>query len=199
MMASINPLGERSRGNRWWRTVVAFTAGCLLGGWALGAVSGALGVLVAAATGEPTGAVVVIVAATLTLTAGVVELAAWPLPTRHRQVDEAWLGRYRGWVYGTGFGVQLGAGLATTVTTAAVYAMVALAVLLGATGQPEWAQAAGTAFGLARAGPVLAGRAMRDPASVRRRAARAAGAATPSRLATGSSLCALAVWAVVSR
>ena len=195
MMASINPLGERARGNRWWRTATAFTAGCLLGGWALGAVAGAAGRLVALATADPTGAAVT-VAGGLALTAGLAELAAWPVPTVHRQVDEAWLARYRGWVYGAGFGLQLGSGLATTVTTGAVYAMVGVAGLLGATGRPSWAQVVGAVFGLVRSGPVLAGGTLSDPDRVRRRGARAASAATASRLATGSSLCVLAAWAV---
>ena len=198
MMASINPLGERARSNRWWLTVAAFTAGCILGGWALGVAAGAAGLLVALATAEPEGAAVAVTGA-LALTAGLAELAAWPVPTFPRQVDEAWLGRYRGWVYGAGYGVQLGAGLATTVTTAAVYAMAGVAVLLGATGRPEWAQAFGAVFGLARAVPLLASARLRDPTGIRRRAARTASAATASRLAAGSSLCALAAWAAVAR
>ena len=53
------------------------------------------------------------------------------LPGPRRQVDERWLHRYRGWVYGAGFGVQLGLGVATVVTTSAVYVMLAAAVLTG--------------------------------------------------------------------
>ena len=44
------------------------------------------------------------------------------LPTTRRQVNEDWMGRYRGWVYGVAFGAQLGTGVATIVTSAAVYA-----------------------------------------------------------------------------
>ena len=33
----------------------------------------------------------------------------------------SWLGRYRSWVYGLGFGVQLGAGVTTVVVSSAVY------------------------------------------------------------------------------
>ncbi len=43
------------------------------------------------------------------------------VPTHLRQVDERWLHRYRGWVYGLGFGAQLGVAVATVVTTSAVY------------------------------------------------------------------------------
>ena len=37
-----------------------------------------------------------------------------------RQVNEAWLSKYRPWVYGGGFGWQIGAGVTTYVMTAAV-------------------------------------------------------------------------------
>ena len=58
-------------------------------------------------------------------------VAGLRLPTWRRQVDEAWLGRYRGWVYGAGFGVQLGLGVVTIVTSATVYATVLLCALSG--------------------------------------------------------------------
>jgi hypothetical protein len=195
MMASINPLGERARGNRWGRTAGAFTAAAVLGGWALGAAAGLLGSAIAAAT-APVDRAAVLVAA-LVLAAGVAELARWPVPSRRRQVDEAWLGRYRGWVYGGGFGVQLGAGLVTTVTTTAVYALAGVTVVLGAAGQPGWAHAMGALFGLARAVPVLTSARLDDPARLRRRAARLERAAGASRLATGTSLCALGALALV--
>lgn len=193
MMASINPLGERARGNRWWRTAWAFSAGCVLGGWALGAAAGAIGTVLAALAPPPTN-VLLLIATALVLSAGMAELGDWPVPSVRRQVDELWIGRYRGWVYGAGFGVQLGAGLATTVTSAAVYATVGLASVLGAAGEPAWAQATGGVFGLARAVPVLGGWALHDAASLRRRVARAAAAATGCRLASGCCLCGLAAW-----
>jgi hypothetical protein len=197
MMASINPLGERARGNRWRHTATAFTAGCLLGGWALGASAAAVGLLVAAASRPPATAVAAGAAMGIAFAAGVVELAGWRVPTLHRQVDEAWLGRYRGWVYGSGFGAQLGAGLATTVTTAAVYAVVAMLVLLGATGRLAEAQAVGAVFGLCRAVPVLGARRLHDPESLRRRARQVAAGATAGRLASGASLCSLALLVAV--
>ena len=198
MMASITPLGERGRNNRWWRTASALTAGCVAGGWTLGLASGALGRAVAAVTtseGTLADGPAAVLAAGALVAAGAVELGGWRLPTVRRQVDEDWLPRYRGWVYGAGFGVQLGVGLATTVTTAAVYALVALAALAGATGAVAAAQAAGAVFGLARALPVLAGARMHDPDRLRRRLRRVAAAATYSRMATGSSLCVLGIGA----
>lgn len=130
----------------------------------------------------------------MVLVAGVAELARWPVPTVGRQVSDEWQARYRGWVYGSGFGLQLGIGVATTVTTPVVYGAVALLVLLGATGELGAAQLGGAAFGLARAGPVLAGGRLHDAEGVRRRVSRVAAAAGASRLAAGSSLCVLALW-----
>ena len=37
------------------------------------------------------------------------------LPLVRRQVDDAWLARYRSWVYGGGFGWQIGVGVATYI------------------------------------------------------------------------------------
>ena len=70
------------------------------------------------------------------LAAAAVAAAGWELthravPSWHRQVNEDWLADFRGWVYGAGFGVQLGTGVVTIVTTAAVY-LVWLTALLGA-------------------------------------------------------------------
>jgi hypothetical protein len=53
------------------------------------------------------------------------------VPGPRRQVDERWLDRYRGWVYGLGYGAQLGTGLVTVVVSSAVY-VVPLAALLSA-------------------------------------------------------------------
>ena len=73
-------------------------------------------------------------------------------PSWRRQVDETWLQRYRGWVVGGGFGIQLGFGVVTIVSSASVYAALALAVLTGS----FWgAVAVGTTFGLVRALPLL--------------------------------------------
>lgn len=196
MMATINPLGERGRGNVFWRTGASFVAGCVVGGWVLGALGGASGFLLSPAVPGSTTAFVLLAAA-FVLIAGLAELAAWGVPTVHRQVDERWVGRYRGWVYGAGFGVQLGSGLTTTVTTAAVYATVGLAFILGAAGQPEWAQLTGIVFGVARAAPVMGAWTLRDPESVRRRAARAANVTGTVRVTTGFCLTVLALSAAV--
>jgi hypothetical protein len=66
------------------------------------------------------------------------------LPRHGRQVDRLWLDHYRSWVYGTGFGWQIGVGLATYIVTTAVYLTVLIAVL---TGSPSQALAIGLVFG----------------------------------------------------
>ena len=43
MLTSITPLGERSRGNRWWLTTAALVLGCVLAGAGAGALAGGLG------------------------------------------------------------------------------------------------------------------------------------------------------------
>ena len=50
-------------------------------------------------------------------------------PFFKRQVNEYWLGRYRAWVYGSGFGWQIGAGVTTYIMTAAVFVTVAFGAL----------------------------------------------------------------------
>jgi hypothetical protein len=48
MLASITPLGERSRGFVWWHTATAFTIGAVGAGLAGGSVLGLLGSVVGA-------------------------------------------------------------------------------------------------------------------------------------------------------
>jgi len=76
--------------------------------------------------------------------------------------DVDWEGN-RGWVYGTGFGFQLGLGVATIVTTATVYVALALAVVSGSL---LGGVVVGATFGVVRALPLLAVRAVHDPASI---------------------------------
>jgi MFS family permease len=173
MLASIHPLGERARRNRWSLTVSAYLAGSALGGLLAGAVAagagGALGAGLGPSRSSP-GLATVAVAAGVGAAAAA---AAWDLAVRRalpprRQVNEDWLGRYRGWVYGAGFGVQLGAGLTTIVTTATVPLTFLLAFLAGLLGTPVAGGAAGLLFGLTRATPALLLRRVGDPAGLRR-------------------------------
>jgi hypothetical protein len=146
MLSSIHPLGERARSNRWWLTVTAFTVGSLTAGGILGASSALLGSLVPA---SPSALWVALVIAT----AGLADLAGVRVPWLHRQVNERWIGTFRGWVYGISFGAQLGAGLSTYVVTWAVPAMV---ITIGLIGDPIVGLIAGVLFGAGRAVPLLA-------------------------------------------
>lgn len=150
MLASITPLGERGRRMRWGRTTAAYVVGSGLGGAVVGALFGGLGGLLPARPGRLAAALAV---AVVCLVAAGLDLTRRRLPTLHRQVDEDWLQRYRGWVYGVGFGFQLGLGVVTIVTTATVYAALALAAL---TQSGLGGLAVGATFGLVRALPVLA-------------------------------------------
>jgi hypothetical protein len=180
MLASIHPLGERARHNRWGLTVAAH----LLGSWAGGvAVFGALGLL---------GTVVSLpVEVAVPGMAGAVGLELWALrpdrrvPGPRRQVNEDWLNRYRGWVYGAGFGFQLGVGLATIVTSAALYAALLLTLLSHSAGAGV---VAGTVYGLGRAAPLVGAWRVRRPeqlAAFHRRSQRLAG---PVRMAAVAGL-----------
>jgi hypothetical protein len=178
MLASITPLGERSRGSSWNVTVSAFAIGALGAGALGGAALGALGSLLPGS--EHARAIVLI--AVLAVTAG---FDATPLrrrlPSSRRQVNEDWLGRYRGWVYGVGFGAQLGFGVVTVVTSGAVYAAVACAVLC-----PSAAAGAlvGLCFGAVRALSLLPARRARDPESLVALHRRLQELDGPTRLAT---------------
>src|ERR1700736_2781815 len=153
MLASINPLGERARRTRWGRTAVWYTLGSIAGGLAIGAASGGIGVVLRDLA-SPTQEVVGLVALVACVAGLVADLGVGGvrLPSWRRQVNEDWLAHYRGWVYGTGFGFQLGAAVATTVTTAAVYVMLVLAVLSGSVAH---GLLIGATFGAVRALPLL--------------------------------------------
>jgi hypothetical protein len=150
MLGSITPLGERGRGSRWWLTVSAYVAGSVLAGAATGAALGGVGVALPA---FPDGVGLAAVAALLVLALAFDLPFGLRLPTVHRQVEEDWRDRFRGWVWGLGFGLQLGVGVVTVVTTASVYVTWATALLVGT---PRGGAAIGAAFGLARALPVFA-------------------------------------------
>jgi hypothetical protein len=133
MLASITPLGERGRHRTWGITVTAFVVGSTAAGAAAGAILGALGGLV------PSGALSSDARLAILAAAGLIALAfdAGPLrvPGPRRQVNEHWLDDYRGWVYGLGFGAQLGLGVTTVVTSAATYVALAAAFLSGVPGR----------------------------------------------------------------
>src|SRR5262249_38826884 len=114
---------------------------------------GWVGVPVAVAVGI--GAVAALITATSDL-----GLLGFRLPGTVRQVNEVWLGRYRAWVYGSGFGWQVGVGLATFLMTAGVYLVIVLAAL---TAGPAGAIAICTLFGLVRGLAILLGARITTP------------------------------------
>jgi hypothetical protein len=185
MLASINPLGERSRNRRFWATYAWYVAGSVVGGAALGGALGLVGSGIDAAV--PRGATVT---AALVLAVGAValafELPIGPrLPSIRRQVNEDWLARYRSWVYGGGFGFQLGLGVVTVVTTAAVYLTWALALLSGSL---AGGLLVGATFGIVRALPLVAVARAHDPRGLRAVLRRVDAAAPVARATALASL-----------
>jgi hypothetical protein len=75
-------------------------------------------------------------------------------------VNSAWLSNYRSWIYGGGFGLQIGLGITTYVMTAAVPLMMVIGAL---TASPRAALAIGAGFGLTRGLAVLLGARVRNP------------------------------------
>ena len=162
MLSSITPLGERGRNNRFAVAAGSFVAGSLLGGAAVGFTAGGLGQLIV--PDQPTAAAAAI--ALFALIGATVDghVAGLRVPTIKRQVDERWLHKYRGWVYGFGFGLQLGTGLATIVSSAAVYLMAVAAVL---TRSIAAGTTIGLIFGLVRGASILLARRVGTPEELR--------------------------------
>lgn len=188
MLTSITPLGERGRRRHWAPTALAYVIGSTVGGAMVGLVAGLAGAAIASAV-RPSTTVLAGIAAAGCLGASAIDGAGWRAPTISRQVNEDWLGSYRGWVCGLGFGVQLGMGVLTIVTTATVYLMLTL-TLAAAASTATAAEAlgvgvlAGTAFGLARALPILAVAGAVTPTRLARTAGRLAAGARPAHRMT---------------
>ncbi len=161
MLTSISPLGERARGNRWSLTVAWLALGALLGGAAVGATLGALGQALAAARAGAAGLAVL---AGACAAAAIWDLSGRRLPGR-RQVNEDWLVAYRSWVYGSGFGLQLGAAVTTVVNTALVPLFMLAAVLAG---DMTAGLMMGAAFGAARGASLVLVRRVRTTGDLRR-------------------------------
>ena len=160
MLSTITPIGERGRDNRYGTSVAWFISGSVLGGATLAGATAALAAGVGAldvSADARVGVAALLAAVTL---ASDLQLGGFRLPSHTRQVNETWLDQFRSWVYGGGFGWQIGVGLATYVTTAAVYLMIGLAAL---TASPLAAFAVVTGFGLVRGLAVLLGRGLTTP------------------------------------
>jgi hypothetical protein len=161
MLASINPLGERARNQRYWVTVVAYIVGSTVAGALLGGALGFVGAPVARPVVSLAGVAVLAVVGILFDAPGFGKRVPGP----RRQVDENWLGAYRGWVYGAGFGAQLGLAFVTIVTASATWVAFACALF---SRSALAGVAIGAIFGLARAVPILAAsRVGTDPSALR--------------------------------
>ena len=160
MLASITPLGQRGRGASWTRTVTSYVVASAAGGAIMGTALGYLGSVL---PGVGSNTAILLIAALAVVTA-LTDLRGRP-PSLRRQVDEAWLTRYRDWVCGVGFGFQLGFGAVTIATSASLYLTWLLEVLVAS---PTAGAAVGLVFGVARAMPLLGNRGIVDPESLRR-------------------------------
>lgn len=148
MLSSIHPLGERSRNNTWGLTVASFTLASTGTGSLVGAALGFLGSLPTLDDHTRLAATAVIA-----IVAGILDLTRVSPPGSERQVNESWIGHYRGWVYGGSFGLELGTGVMTYVVTWGVYAVFAGEFL---TGSPLPGAVVGAVFGFGRSLALLA-------------------------------------------
>lgn len=191
MLGSISPVGEAARTQRWWLTATAYLVASAAGGVAVGALSGAAGQAIAAVAPSTEPLRLALLAAVLAAAALVdADVVGAGPPTWRRQVDERWLTTYRGWVYGAGFGAQLGAGVVTIVTSASVYAMLAAALLSMSTATGALV---GGVFGVTRALPLVAMAPVRTAPRLYAVTRRVAAAGAGVRRATVGGLVALAV------
>ena len=155
MLSVITPLQEQGRGNRFRATALWFLLGATVGGAMLG---GLMAVLAAGWESLGANVEVALVVTTFAALVAVVsdgKLFGFQLPGHDRQVNERWLDQYRSWVYGGGFGWQIGIGFATYIMTAGLYFLVLVAAVGAST---SGALILGTVFGLVRGLAVFAAR-----------------------------------------
>lgn len=197
MLSSLTPLAERGRGHRYRATAGWFIVGGIIGGCALGGTAALLALGVRALGPSENVTLGVAAMAALGASASDLEFFGFRIPIHHRQVNERWLDQFRAWVYGTGFGLQIGSGLATYIMTAALYLLVVLAALSQSVAV---AVTLGAIFGLVRGLAVLLGRTITSPDTLRSFHRRFSAIGPRVRLITiavegGCALaCAVAVW-----
>jgi hypothetical protein len=107
-------------------------------------------------------------------------------------VNERWLDEFRGWVYGLGFGAQLGLGLTTVVTSAATYAALLAAIL---SRDPLTGALVVGSFGLVRGLTPLLTASVRSPSELFRLHAGLARWSARSRLVAAAGLAATSLLA----
>jgi hypothetical protein len=138
--------------------VVAYVLGTVAGGLVLG------GALAIVAIPIPSTPMTSMLALAILLGCAVWDLMGRRVPSLERQVDETWLSRYRGWIYGAGYGFQLGIGFATFVKSALTYGFALAAVL---SGSPSVALSSGLLFGLTRGLSILSTSKISSPTELR--------------------------------
>ena len=161
MLSQITPMAEAGRQQKFARTAGWFIAGAMLGGAMLGGLI-AVGAMVSSELSRTTSIALV---GMFSLVAAAIDANVFGFgpPFLTRQVNEEWLSKYRAWIYGGGFGWQIGAGITTYVMTAAVPLMMVIGALTG----NAWAAfAIGAGFGLARGLAVLMGARLHTPAAL---------------------------------
>lgn len=164
MLTSLNPVSERSRGNRFGLTVAWYVGGALIGGAVLGGACAAVALGLHALAVPSTVVWALVLAAAAVAVASDSTLVPAALPDHPRQVDERWLTAYRRWIYAAGYGVQIGTGFATYIMSATVYLTAALAML---TASPVAAFTVGLAFGAVRGLGILVTAGVSSPEALR--------------------------------
>lgn len=140
-------MAEAGRGHSFRSTSVWFVVGSVAGGLTLGGLMGGIAYFVAGLKATSNITLSIIAVASLVAAASDGRIAGFHLPGHDRQVNERWLDRYRPWVYGAGFGWQIGVGLATYIMTAGVYLLILVG---GLSADPRVALGLGGLFGLVR-------------------------------------------------
>jgi len=193
MLSTVTPIAERGRGHRFAVTAAWFVLGSVLGGATLGGIT-ALGALAldGVSTDVALGVAGVVALVGAAIDAGVAGVRP---PFFKRQLDDAWLDRYRGWVYGLGFGWQIGVGFATYIMTTAVPVTVLLAAL---TGSPMVGFLVGLTFGLVRGLAILGSAPATTTAALGRLHQRFEALEAPVRQATVVALATVGVVALAA-
>jgi hypothetical protein len=164
MLSTITPLGERARGHRYAWTASWYVAGAVVGGAVLGVGMLGAAVLVRALPGVEPAALAALGLATTVCLAADAGLGGLRLPDVPRQLNERWVDRMRPWAYASGFGVQVGVGVATYVMTFGIYALVAAGVFDAA---PLDAFGLGVVFGTCRGLSIFIGARAGTPEQLR--------------------------------
>jgi hypothetical protein len=170
-----------------------FALGSLAGGATLGVGLGVLAAVVRVVALPDAVAALLVAVIALVCAASDLRVGGFRLPAHTRQVNEDWFVSYRRWVYAAGFGWQLGVGLATFITTAAVYLMIAAAAL---TANVLGAFLVGIAFAAVRALAFMPARSLTTLDAVGALARRIESWGDASRILTAAAQCMVALAAV---